>query len=164
MKKKNFYGLWVAALLMIAGGCSEELDGGDDINDGGDGKGEEAYVAVTISSPTTKVLTKVDPTGGEEGDDSDDGKPDERKIHDVTVILYGNKNGDSFKNVLDWNETVIAENKIIAVGYHKLDNPEVANPGENNHSSVTVQIESLIPNSLIDKEYGLICVANIGRS
>ncbi|MCS2892345.1 Mfa1 family fimbria major subunit [Parabacteroides faecis] len=163
MKKKNFYGLWVAALLMIAGGCSEELDGGDDINDGGDGKGEEAYVAVTISSPTTKVLTKVDPTGGEEGDDSDDGKPDERKIHDVTVILYGNKNGDSFKNVLDWNETVIAENKIIAVGYHKLDNPEVANPGENNHSSVTVQIESLIPNSLIDKEYGLICVANIGE-
>ena len=89
MKKKNFYGLWVAALLMMAGGCSEELDGGDDINDRIDGKGEEAYVAVTISSPTTKALTKADrPTGGEDGDEFNGGTSDERKIHDVTVILY----------------------------------------------------------------------------
>ena len=164
MKKKNFYGLWVAALLMMAGGCSEELDGGDDINDRIDGKGEEAYVAVTISSPTTKALTKADrPTGGEDGDEFNGGTSDERKIHDVTVILYGNADGESLNSVTYWNQTVTAEKKIVAVGYHKLDNPEIAHPGGNNHSSVTVKIKSLIPNSLIDKEFGLICVANIGE-
>ncbi|RHR92533.1 Mfa1 family fimbria major subunit [Parabacteroides sp. AF14-59] len=163
MKKKNFYGLWVAALLMMAGGCSEELDGGDDINDRGDGKGEEAYVAVTISSPTTKALTKANPNGGENGDGFNDGTQDERKIHDVTVILYGDNDGGSLNSVTDWNQTVTAEKKIVAVGYHKLDNPEIAHPGGNNHSSVTVKIKSLIPNSLIDKEFGLICVANIGE-
>ncbi|WP_370861213.1 Mfa1 family fimbria major subunit [Parabacteroides faecis] len=163
MKKKNFYGLWVAALLMMAGGCSEELDGGDDINDRIDGKGEEAYVAVTISSPTTKALTKAKPNGGENGDGFNDGTQDERKIHDVTVILYGDNNGGSLNSVTDWNQTVTAEKKIVAVGYHKLDNPEIAHPGGNNHSSVTVKIKSLIPNSLIDKEFGLICVANIGE-
>lgn len=163
MKKKNFYGLWVAALLMMAGGCSEELDGGDDINDRGDGKGEEAYVAVTISSPTTKALTKAKPNGGENGDGFNEGTQDERKIHDVTVILYGDNNGGSLNSVTDWNQTVTAEKKIVAVGYHKLDNPEIAHPGGNNHSSVTVKIKSLIPNSLIDKEFGLICVANIGE-
>lgn len=168
MKKKNFYGLWVAALLMIAGGCSEELDGGDDINDGGDGKGEEAYVAVTISSPTTKTVTKGDnPTGGEEGDGPETGDAEERRIYDVTVILYGDaEKGDfSMKNIEGkaWNETVVAGNPIVAVGYQKFE--QALDPGnhENNHSKVTVQIESLIPNSLIDKEFGLICVANIGE-
>lgn len=96
---------------MMAGGCSEELDGGDDINDRGDGKGEEAYVAVTISSPTTKALTKAKPNGGENGDGFNEGTQDERKIHDVTVILYGDNNGGSLNSVTDWNQTVTAEKK-----------------------------------------------------
>lgn len=102
MKKKNFYSLWAAALLMIVGGCSEELGEGDDPNGGGNGKGGEAYVSVTISSPSTKAMTKADgsnnPNGGEEGDDHEEGTPNEREIHDVTVILYDLTNNTNIDN------------------------------------------------------------------
>lgn len=165
MKKKNFYSLWAAALLMIVGGCSEELGEGDDPNDSGNGKGGEAYVSVTISSPSTKAMTKADgepPKGGEEGDGHEPGSPDETRIHDVTVILYDLTNNTDISNKNLDNAAKQNSNNIVAVGYHEgAYEPNNSDIEEHLGISVKLEVESL-GKELQGNKFGLICVTNIG--
>lgn len=161
MKKKNFYGLWAAALLMMAGGCSEELDGGDDVDTGGDGKGDKAYITVQISSPSTGARTKADsanPDGGEGGDGDAQGTADENYISDVNIFLYeANSEDESDDNI------ELADKDIVGRGYSELTSDE-NNPTHNsdNHTAqATVEIN--IPKLGEEvKYYNILTVTNAG--
>jgi len=163
MKKKNFYGLWVAALLMMAGGCSEELGEGNDIDTGGDGKGDKAYVTIKISSPTTKALTKANgssnnPDGGEDGDGNAQGTSNENNINDVNIFLYradGENNSD--------DNIGKADADIVGRGYSVLTDEENTPSHEGQHTAqATVEINIAKLGETVEY-YNILTVTNAGE-
>ncbi len=78
MKKISFM---IAALLVAMTGCQKEPQVNPENNPGSNAE-TVGYVALKISLPSS-TGTKADPTGG-----FDDGKAEEYKVNDITVVFY----------------------------------------------------------------------------
>ena len=60
MKKKKWY-VAMATALLLAAGCSDDLDNGKN-NTGAEEDGEKVYMTVNVSTVSQGTLTKADPT------------------------------------------------------------------------------------------------------
>lgn len=160
MKKKNFYSLWAAALLMMAGGCSEELGEGDDPNGGGDGTGDKAYVTVRISSPSTGARTKAgDKPEGGEGNEHAQGTVDENYIKDVNIFLYKTT---VQTDKADPDDNLSLNTDIVGCGYSdQVTNNEDQEHTGNHTPQATVEIN--IPKSTKTAYYNILTITNAGK-
>ncbi|WP_289005336.1 Mfa1 family fimbria major subunit [uncultured Parabacteroides sp.] len=161
MKKKNFYSLWAAALLMMAGGCSEELGEGDDSNGGGDGTGDKAYVTVRISSPSTGARTKAGdkPEGGEGGDGFVQGTVDENYIRDVNIFLYKT---EQQQEGAEPDKYLSLETPIVGSGFSEQVDNDPKTPSNNHTPQATVEINIPKLGKKIEY-YNILTITNAGE-
>lgn len=161
MKKKNFYSLWAAALLMMAGGCSEELGEGDDSNGGGDGTGDKAYVTVRISSPSTGARTKAGdkPEGGEGGDGFVQGTVDENYIRDVNIFLYKT---EQQQEGAEPDKYLSLETPIVGSGFSEQVDNDPKTPSNNHTPQATVEINIPKLGEKIEY-YNILTITNAGE-
>lgn len=158
MKLKH-YSLWAFALAFAAVSCSDDMDDPNKGDNGNGNKGETTFVKVSVNPG---VVTKAQP--GEDGDveNGETGDPNEYQVDNVTVILYGDKDGKGFAATTSSNFS--SECKLIAAGYATTSG--IMGPGDDNWHDKAIIIEVEIAEGAAqnfdDQTYGIIAVTNWG--
>lgn len=164
MSKMNLKStLWTLAFAVAAVSCSDELEGGPNNPQEEGVDGPITYMKVSVSQDVTTRAA-----GGEEGDSSNDqgesGSVDEYTVNDVTIILYR----DALKDDESWTiksiPTNISSTSVLVAAGH-ADAEGMMSSDEKWHDwSTTVEL-SVDDNEAFDgKTYGIIAVANLGKS
>ena len=83
--KYLLYACTVIACLVCTG-CSDEIR--SDRDGEGDKPVEENYLRLSLRCPAAKVLTRSNPTGGENGDGYEPGQDYETRIDDLMLLFY----------------------------------------------------------------------------
>lgn len=97
MRKGNrIYGI-IAVLLLSLGACSLIHDDPEELGYREDGSAY-AYVSLTIHTGTAGNMTRANPTGGETGDDYEDGQTYENAVSNLTLFFYPATLGDGGVN------------------------------------------------------------------
>lgn len=157
MKKNRLYVSALAAFVLLAAGCSDDLDDSGKGTTGGELNGAKTFMKVSVNPG---VVTRA--TGGEEGDSGQNqgevGTPDEYAVKDVTVILFRNAGDDYDQAPTEFKH----DSKLVAAGFGTI--PSDMNTSEENwHKRVaTVSMTVTQDNEDFDgKTYGIIAVTNL---
>ncbi len=152
--------LWALAFACAAVSCSDELDGGADINGNSEAMaGQTAFVKVAIN---TNIGTKATtPTGGE-GTGTELGEDYEYKVNDVTIVLFNNQtDGTPSTTDFDFKGT----STICGVGFATVNDQGSSNLDQHDwEATVEVVMDDSQSASLVGNEYGVIAVTNLGGS
>lgn len=157
MKKNRIFTSALAAVVLLAAGCSDDLENQGNGAGNGELNGAKTYMKVSVNPG---VVTKA--AAGEEGDtpDGEEGEADEYAVKDVTVVLFRNA-GDTYAEPNAFNH----DSKLVAAGYGTL--PGDMDPSDENwHKRMaTVTLEVTQDEEDFDqKTYGIIAVTNLGET
>lgn len=157
MKKNRIFTSALAAVVLLAAGCSDDLENQGNGSDNGELNGPQTYMKVSVNPG---VVTKA--AAGEEGDtqNGEEGKADEYAVEDVTVVLFRD-GGDTYTEPTEFNH----DSKLVAAGFGTLPgNMDPSN--ENWHKRMaTVTLEVTQDEEDFDqKTYGIIAVTNLGET
>ena len=154
MRKGNrIYGI-IAVLLLSLGACSLIHDDPEELGYREDGSAY-AYVSLTIHTGTTGNVTRFNPTGGETGDDYEDGQTYENAVSNLTLFFYPATLGDGGVNRDDVNFTAKVyitnpdPNWAVSDGTQPIDKTFTVGP---------VKVNGLKTN----QQYHVLAVANAG--
>ncbi len=156
---------WALAFACAAVSCSDDMDGGPNVNGNGE-NGETAKVNVVINTETvTKSATKATP--GENGDGADQseiGSADEYTVHDVTLLLYSAPEGSELTS-LAGTYTLVAAGWTDQVGIMSDGSVTTGTPAYPNTKQTTVEVKVKDPSTtLVGGTYGVLAVTNLGKS
>ena len=104
------YGLFLALLS----GCELIHDDPAELGFREDGEAY-AYVSLTINTAPTAPGTRANPTGGETGDDYEDGQDYEKAVNDLTLFFYESQAGNATDGVNRTDNPVIAARANIPI-------------------------------------------------
>lgn len=164
MSKMNLKStLWTLAFAVAAVSCSDELEEGG-LNNPQEGvDGPTTYMKVSVSQDVTTRAT-----GGEEGDnpnaEGESGSVDEYTVHDVAIILYRDKlDGENTWTTASIPSNISSTSVLVAAGYAGAGGM-MSSDEEWHDWSTTVEL-SVNDNEAFDgKTYGIIAVANLGKT
>ena len=137
------YGLFLALLS----GCELIHDDPAELGFREDGEAY-AYVSLTINTAPTAPGTRANPTGGEAGDDYEDGQDYEKAVNDLTLFFYANDGGVNGTNV-PLISHYIDVSQSLTDGTQPIDKTFTVGP---------VRVSGLRTN----QQYHLLVVANAG--
>lgn len=155
MKKNRVYASALAAVVLLAAGCSDDLDDSGNGTTGGELNGTKTYMKVSVNPG---VVTKA--AAGEEGDtpNGEEGKADEYAVKDVTVVLFRNA-GDTYAEPTEFNH----DSKLVAAGFGTLPGNMDPSNEDWHKRMATVTLEVTQDEEDFDqKTYGIIAVTNLG--
>lgn len=158
MKKNRIFTSALAAVVLLAAGCSDDLEDSGNGTGNGELNGPQTYMKVSVNPG---VVTKA--TGGEEGDipDGEIGEKDEYTVKDVTVILFKDKGVTTGTAPTAFTAT----SELVAAGYGQIPGDMADDPEKWHNRVATVQMEVTQKEEQFDgKTYGIIAVANLGAT
>lgn len=158
MKKNRIFTSALAAVVLLAAGCSDDLENQGNGAGNGELNGTKTYMKVSVNPG---VVTKA--AAGEEGDTSDDeeGEADEYAVKDVTVILFRDA-GETYGTA---PTEFKADSKLVAAGFGTLPGNMDPSSEDWHKRMATVTLEvTQDQEDFDDKTYGIIAVTNLGEN
>lgn len=155
MKKNRIFTSALAAVVLLAAGCSDDLENQGNGAGNGELNGAKTYMKVSVNPG---VVTKA--AAGEEGDtpDGEEGEADEYAVKDVTVVLFRNA-GDTYAEPTAFNH----DSKLVAAGFGTLPGNMDPSNEDWHKRMATVTLEVTQDEEDFDqKTYGIIAVTNLG--
>ena len=145
------YGLFLALLS----GCELIHDDPAELGFREDGEAY-AYVSLTINTAPTAPGTRANPTGGEAGDDYEDGQDYEKAVNDLTLFFYESQTGDATDGVNRSDNPAIVAKAFI---------PVYSGPGTDDRIDEIYTVDPIRVNGLrMNHFYHVLAVANAGES
>ena len=145
------YGLFLALLS----GCELIHDDPAELGFREDGEAY-AYVSLTINTAPTAPGTRTNPTGGEAGDDYEDGQDYEKAVNDLTLFFYESQTGDATDGVNRTDNPAIVAKAFI---------PVYSGPGTDDRIDEIYTVDPVRVNGLrMNHFYHVLAVANAGKS
>ncbi len=145
------YGLFLALLS----GCELIHDDPAELGFREDGEAY-AYVSLTINTAPTAPGTRANPTGGEAGDDYEDGQDYEKAVNDLTLFFYESQTGDATDGVNRTDNPAIVAKAFI---------PVYSGPGTDDRIDEIYTVDPVRVNGLrMNHFYHVLAVANAGKS
>lgn len=170
MKKNRLYAA-MAAVVLLAAGCTDEIENTPVGPDTPEADGQKCYVTVNIATGTG-AMTKAN--GGSDNGEGDVYLPEiktlkEDLIKDVNIFLVSPATGDgtSKKYLGTLNQDIAADANIAIVGhgYQVLDPNQTPSGGtEPNHDQATVMMTLTKPLDATPITYQVFTVVNYGAS
>lgn len=170
MKKNRLYAA-MAAVVLLAAGCTDEIDNNTNGTEDPEGNnGDKVYMTVNISTSGTGSMTKATgddsnaPLGGEDGNGDLEGEEFEQKVHDVNFYLLpvseSFEEGDDLLNLINNNTNIdFTDQKYLTEDRNEI---EAAESGSLEHhlAKATVQFDIENPTN---KTFYILTIANLGE-